>query len=101
MFRPAIFCVSETDWNPEYVLTATGHSTEWVMTKTMLLSPSPNQSMAIGNSAIVRVQDAVNRRTSQLDVLQRSGPEVRGDLRPTGHERRECVGMRHVHRNRI
>src|SRR5262245_52238519 len=32
---------------------------------------------------IVRVQDAVNRRTSQLDVLQRSGPEVRGDLRPT------------------
>ena len=44
--------VGLTEVNPECVFSATAHSTEWMMTNTRLLAPSPNQSSASGSSAI-------------------------------------------------
>ena len=44
--------VGLTDMKPEWVLSATAHSTECTITKTRLLAPSPNQSSASGSSAI-------------------------------------------------
>ena len=44
--------VGLTDVKPEWVLSATAHSTEWMITKTRLLAPSPNHSSASGSSAI-------------------------------------------------
>ena len=44
--------VGETDVKPECVLSATAHSTEWMITNTRLFAPSPNHSNASGNSAI-------------------------------------------------
>ena len=44
--------VGETDVKPEWVLSATAHSTECTMTKIRLLAPSPNHSSASGSSAI-------------------------------------------------
>ena len=35
-----------------WVLSATAHSTEWMVTKTMLAVPSPNHSIASGSSAM-------------------------------------------------
>src|SRR5882672_5574114 len=44
--------VLETPLKPEWVLSATGHSTEWISTNTRLPLPRPNQISASGNSAI-------------------------------------------------
>ena len=44
--------VGLTEVKPEWVLSATAHSTEWMMTNTRLLAPSPNHSSASGSSAI-------------------------------------------------
>ncbi len=44
--------VFDTLLKPECVLSATGHSTEWISTNTRLPLPSPNQINASGNSAI-------------------------------------------------
>ena len=44
--------VSGTLRNPISVLSATAHSTEWMMTNTSEGVPSPNQIKASGNSAI-------------------------------------------------
>ena len=44
--------VFDTLLKPEWVLSATGHSTEWISTNTRLPLPRPNQISASGNSAI-------------------------------------------------
>jgi hypothetical protein len=44
--------VGLTERNPEWVLSATAHSTECMMTNTMLMAPRPNHNSANGNSAI-------------------------------------------------
>src|SRR3979411_847372 len=44
--------VFDTLLKPEWVLSATGHSTEWISTNTRLPAPRPNQINASGNSAI-------------------------------------------------
>src|SRR5712691_3774405 len=51
-FCPAMRNVGETDVNPECVLSATAHSTEWMITNTRLLAPRPNHRSASGSSAI-------------------------------------------------
>ena len=53
--------------NPAWVLSATGHSTEWISTKTRLPVPRPNQIIASGNKAEQR------RKVAELmDVLSRA-----------------------------
>src|SRR6476659_759613 len=44
--------VFDTLLKPEWVLSATGHSTEWISTNTRLPLPRPNQINASGNNAI-------------------------------------------------
>ena len=44
--------VGLTEVKPEWVLSATAHRTEWMITKIRLLAPSPNHSSASGSSAI-------------------------------------------------
>ena len=44
--------VCDTDMKPEWVFSATGHSTEWISTNTRLPLPRPNQISASGRSAI-------------------------------------------------
>src|SRR6476660_5995952 len=44
--------VFDTLLKPEWVLSATGHNTEWISTNTRLPLPRPNQISASGNSAI-------------------------------------------------
>ena len=44
--------VFDTLLKPEWVLSATGHSTEWISTNTKLPLPRPNQISASGSSAI-------------------------------------------------
>ena len=44
--------VFDTDMKPEWVLSATGHSTEWIRTNTRLPLPRPNQISASGSSAM-------------------------------------------------
>ena len=44
--------VGLTERKPEWVLSATAHSTECTMTKTRLIAPRPNHNSASGNSAI-------------------------------------------------
>ena len=44
--------VGLTEVKPEWVLSATAHSTECTITNTRLVAPSPNQSSASGSSAI-------------------------------------------------
>src|SRR5262249_33772923 len=51
-FCPAMRKVDDTEVKPEWVLSATAHSTECTITNTRLLAPSPNQSSASGSSAM-------------------------------------------------
>ena len=52
---------------PECVLSATGHSTECISTKTRLPLPSPNQISASGSSAIagsgLNIEVSVSRKS--------------------------------------
>ena len=45
-------CVCDTARKPEWVFSATAHSTEWTSTNTRLPLPRPNQISAIGSRAI-------------------------------------------------
>ena len=64
--------VLDTLLKPEWVLSATGHSTECTSTKTRLPLPSPNQISASGNSAIagsgLNIAVTVSRKSVPIRV---------------------------------
>ena len=66
---PTMRSVFDTDLNPEWVLSATAHSTECTSTNMMERSPSPNQISASGSSAI-----AGNGLNAEVSVSSRSLP---------------------------
>jgi hypothetical protein len=65
--------VGLTDLNPEWVFSATDQSTAWMSTKMMLPSPSPNQIIASGRSAIdgsgLNMEVSVSRRSAPTRVV--------------------------------
>src|SRR5216684_1204007 len=61
--------VLETDINPEWVLSDTGHNTEWINTNIRLLLPRPNQSSASGSNAM-----AGNGLNIEVSVSSKSEP---------------------------
>ena len=61
--------VFDTDRKPEWVLSATAHSTECTSTKMMEISPSPNQMRASGSSAM-----AGSGLNADVNVSSRSLP---------------------------
>src|SRR5205807_9076390 len=68
-FWPAMRKVGLTEVNPLWVLRATAHNTEWMITKIRLLAPSPNHNSASGNRAI-----AGNGLNMAVSVESRSVP---------------------------
>ena len=62
--------VSLTPMKPVCMLSATGHTTEWSRVNTMASAPRPNQSIAIGSSAM-----AGSGLSIAVRVLSRSLPK--------------------------
>src|SRR5205814_17587 len=65
--------VVDTERNPEWVLSATAHSTEWISTNTRLPLPNPNQISASGNSAMagkgLNMEVSVSRKSVPMREL--------------------------------
>ena len=70
---PTMRSVFDTLLKPEWVLSATGHNTEWISTNTRLPLPSPNQISASGRSAIagrgLNMAVIVSRKSEPMRVL--------------------------------
>jgi hypothetical protein len=65
--------VGDTDTNPECVLSAIGHSTEWISTNDRLSGVRPNHSSASGSSAIagsgLNMAVSVSRNSAPMRVM--------------------------------
>ena len=63
--------VGDTAMNPEWVLSATAHSTECTSTKMRLPSPRPNQISASGSSAMAGSGLNIEVRVSRISLPTR------------------------------